>query len=540
MIPHSAGRSEHRRARGKRHGVLDDELDQLRLENEQLRDAQADLEWQRELFAAAYEATSVACLILDRGGVVRVLNAAAVELLGQPHERVIGLPFRPLVAARDRPAFLRHLRRCEAKRGLVTTELALAPPGGRPFSVELRTARMACEQTLLASVLVDISDRVAATAERRSLRASEQAARAESEAKDQFIATLSHELRTPLTPVLAAVSAFSGTGRAPDRRVLEMIQRNVMAEARLIDDLLDAARIRRGKLRIERHPVDVHEAVGQAVEVLAADAQRKGIRLEIQLEAERHHASGDALRLRQVFWNLLGNAVKFTPSGGSIAVRSWNQDGTLAVEISDSGVGLAADSLARLFRPFEQGPQEAPGAGGLGLGLAIARGVMELHGGQILASSAGPGRGARFIVRIATITAPEMSAPAAAPAPALVRPHHRILLVEDHQDTAQSLAELLRDEGYEVMTAATAASALAVDLDRVDLVLSDLGLPDRSGHELMRELRARRRLPAIALSGYGTEADVRASREAGFCAHLTKPVDWPKLLAAIAGVVAAT
>jgi PAS domain S-box-containing protein len=508
----------------------------LRAENEQLLETQRQLEAERELYAGAYQAAAVPSLVMDGQGMVRLVNEAASQLLGQDARRMLERPFRLQVHEPDRPTFRRHLERCAAERGLVTSELMLAPPGRHPFAAELRTTRLALDEPLLVVVIVDLADRVAASAERSSLREAERAARAESEAKDQFIATLSHELRTPLTPVLAAVSAFCrpDVARPPSRRVLEMIQRNVVAEARLIDDLLDASRIRRGKLRIDRQLTDVHEAVRQALEVQATSAQGKGLRLQVALEAERHHASGDALRLRQVFWNLLGNAIKFTPAGGSIQVRSWNDGSVLAVEVSDDGVGLAAESLARLFRAFEQGPDESRSPGGLGLGLAIARGVMELHDGEILATSRGPGTGARFIVRISTVPAPRDAAPAPAQPPVTAARHRRILLVEDHPDTADSLAELLTAEGYQVRKAGSAAAALAVDLERVDLVLSDLGLPDRSGHELMRELQSRRRLPGIALSGFGTEADVKASREAGFSDHLTKPIDWSALLAAIA------
>jgi signal transduction histidine kinase/CheY-like chemotaxis protein len=519
---------------------LQDEVDLLRLQNERLLDSQAELEAQRDLYAGVYDRSPVPCLLLDWNGVIRIGNAAASELLGVPGGKLAGRAFSTLVVEQDRPAFLRHLQGCRTATNVGQCGLAVMVAGRGAVAIDLWSAPMEHGEQLYPCVLMDVTDRLAGKVERNALRAAEQAARAESDAKDQFIATLSHELRTPLTPVLAAVSALAmqDPPPPPSRQMLEMIKRNVVAEARLIDDLLDVARIRRGKLLLQRQPLDVHETVRQALEVLAPEARGKDLRVEVELSASAHHASADPLRLRQVFWNLIGNAVKFTPQGGTIAVRSWNRDDALAVEIRDSGVGLAAGELERLFRPFEQGPDEGQGRRGLGLGLAIARGVAELHGGRIVGTSPGPGSGSRFIVELSTVPAPEARPPEPVAAPPMAIGHQRILLIEDHRDTADSLSELLGGEGYEVEQAASAAAALTVDLDRIDLVVSDLGLPDRSGHDLLRELRSRRRLPAIALSGYGTEADVRASLDAGFSVHLTKPVDWPDLLAAIVRVAA--
>jgi PAS domain S-box-containing protein len=511
------------------------EADLRRRENEHLLEANRTLEEQRDFYQRAYDDSPTASLVLDGQGMVHACNAAATALLGLTAPELVGRALEPFLDATDHPLFVRHLERCARESGVVASVLTLRRRDRAAVPVELWSARFAHDEDFYSSVIVDISERLAANVERTSLRDSERAARAESEAKEQFIATLSHELRTPLTPVLAAVTALAARDQmpAPMRGLLEMIRRNVAAEARLIDDLLDAARIRRGKLRLDCQPTDVHESVQQAVDTLAEEAGRKRLTMEVALEAPAHHASADPLRLRQVFWNLLGNAIKFTPEGGRVCVRSWNRGAVLAVEVGDSGTGLSDDMLRRLFRPFEQGPEDGRRAGGLGLGLAISRGLMELHGGRIQASSEGPGAGARFLVEIDTIPAPEARSPPAAAVAAPVEHRRRILLVEDHADTATSLAELLRDEGYQVETATTAAAALAVDLEKVDLVVSDLGLPDASGHDLMRELRTRRPLPAIALSGYGTEADKRASEAAGFDVHLTKPVDWSELLAAI-------
>jgi CheY-like chemotaxis protein len=317
-----------------------------------------------------------------------------------------------------------------------------------------------------------------------------------------------------------------------------MIRRNILIETQLIDDLLDVTRIAQGKMQIERRPVDVHAAAHDAVETLRCEIDAKRLSVDIALEARHFCAAADPVRLRQVFWNLIRNAAKFTPEGGHIELRSWNKTvgeaRWLAVEVRDTGRGFHASVAPKLFQAFEQGPQTHDRKGGLGLGLAIAKGVMELHGGRITASSRGPGMGARFVIEIETIdgvpAARERPSP---PPPQRAHERLRILLVDDHTETADVLEEVLTDAGYEVRAAHSARDALTADFDRVDLLISDIGLPDTSGHELMRSIRSHHQIKGLALSGYGTEADVRASHEAGFSLHLTKPVEVDTLLTAI-------
>ncbi len=384
-------------------------------------------------------------------------------------------------------------------------------------------------------------------------------------AKDQFLATLSHELRTPLTPVLAVVSALEEDGRLPRdvRDRLAMVRRNTELEARLIDDLLDLTRIERGKLDLRREVTDVLPLLAHAVEATRTpEIEAYGLRLVSELAADDHRVWADGPRLSQVFWNLIKNALKFTPAGGTIRVRSSNEgeDGAparwLVVEVADTGIGIEPDVLPRIFDAFEQGQRRITRQfGGLGLGLAISRRIVELHGGSLAAASEGKGKGATFTVRLpvgvpveAAAAVPSRTAAGAAaeeaatPAPA--RPLH-ILLVEDHADTAAAMADLLRGIGHRVTAAASveAALAAAAAVERqggnggggggIDLVVSDLGLPDGNGYDLMRELARRYGLRGIALSGYGMEDDVQQSREAGFERHLTKPVDLRSLDAAI-------
>ena len=387
--------------------------------------------------------------------------------------------------------------------------------------------------------LTDITARRRAEREVQRARA---AAEATNEAKDRFLATLSHELRTPLTPVLAVISRLTEDESLAGslRREIALVRRNVELEARLIDDLLDLTRIGTGKIELERRIVDLHDVVEHAVQTSCGQYAESGRReLEVHLAAERHHLLGDASRLTQVFWNVLNNAVKFTPDGGKVSVRSRHEPpARIRVEISDTGVGIQPEVLPRIFEAFEQGePAVTRRFGGLGLGLAISKAILDLHGGTIEVRSDGPEQGTTFSISLPVEPAPV--GPEASPAaePASSRPPRanlRILLVEDHLDTAVALADLMRLRGHQVQVAATVAAALAAASSApFDLVVSDLGLPDGSGQELMQQLSRTHGLRGLALSGYGMEVDVRRSREAGFELHLTKPVSLETLEAAI-------
>ncbi|HEV2856453.1 MAG TPA: PAS domain S-box protein [Thermoanaerobaculia bacterium] len=402
---------------------------------------------------------------------------------------------------------------------------------------------------------IDISDRKRAQEE---LERAHQEAKAANEAKDHFLATLSHELRTPLTPVLAVLSSLEADPRlAGHAGEIAMIRRNVELEARLIDDLLDLTRVTRGKLELHRRETDARQVIEHAVATIGREIEERGLTLSVELLAEEHRLWADAPRLTQVFWNLLSNAVKFTPPGGKVTVRSWTEmtepgrfgAPELAVEVRDTGIGIEPDVLPRIFDAFEQtGRRITRKFGGLGLGLAVSRAIVDLHGGKLTAASEGPGRGAAFTVRLPLGGIQEeleetgvwfprtRSGPGMAPGTA-ERPLS-ILLVEDHPDTAEAMADLLRLSGHQVTVAGSVASGLAAaEAGAFDLLLSDLGLPDGSGQDLMRELGRRYQLKGIALSGYGMEDDIRRSHEAGFARHLTKPVNRQALETTIRQVV---
>jgi signal transduction histidine kinase len=357
-----------------------------------------------------------------------------------------------------------------------------------------------------------------------------------SAAKDHFLATLSHELRTPLNPIFLILSELAADpGLTSDQKEqLQIVQRNLHLEARLIDDLLDMTRIVQGKIHLRSEPVDLHEVVLAAIDTCMPQNWEKQITFTTSLRAANHHARGDSTRLQQVVWNLLNNAVKFTPEGGSIELETENPNGKdcIRIRVTDSGRGIDAPMLKRIFYAFDQGDLGGVSEfGGLGLGLAISKNIVDAHGGDIFAQSAGRDRGATFTMELpltfSTKSTPTEVDPPAAPAQAQRR---RILLVDDHADTLAVLQKMLTRRGHEVFAAKSAAAARDLaNRESFDLLISDIGLPDGSGLELMAELSETHGLRGIALSGYGAEADIERSRAAGFFGHLTKPVEIPAL-----------
>lgn len=379
-----------------------------------------------------------------------------------------------------------------------------------------------------------------------ALRAAKEAAEAATQVKEQFLARLSHELRTPLTPVLLLTSQWQTQPDLPMmlREDLATVCRNLELEARLLDDLLDVNRILYGKLSLRREAVPLHQAIRQALKTVAPAIQVKQLKLDVDLRATHDRVEGDAARIQQILWNLLNNATKFSGQGGSITVSTTDEPGgQIRVEVADGGIGIEPGALSRLFTPFEQADQQINREyGGLGLGLSICKSMVEAHGGSIAAMSRGAGQGATFTIRFPLAHSPTLAQPSGLssipPTPAAAVPV-RILLVEDHPDTARLTSRLLRAHGYAVQTAGDVGSGLiAARRGDFDLLISDLGLPDGSGMDLLRQLAAvGRPIKAIAVSGYGTEEDVRKSREAGFAQHLVKPIDLPQLIAAIERLV---
>lgn len=364
-------------------------------------------------------------------------------------------------------------------------------------------------------------------------RAEESAERARAEAvhanraKDQFLAMLSHELRTPLTPVLLYASSIEQQPNLPDelREEIGIIRQQIEHERGLIDDLLDVTRIQRGKFPIERTSMDLSDVVRRVAEVNYDLLREKELALSVELSASHHKLSADPGRMQQMINNLLSNAIKFTPPGGKIRIRT-ESDSTdrLKLTITDSGIGITAADLPRLFHPFEQGMRaRSPEYGGLGLGLTIVKAIVELHGGTITAHSEGDGKGTTFVVTLPQQAEADSCAPQPAPAPAPMR-KLRILLVEDHAVTREALHRALSAAGHEVESADSVQAALQLAEQKFDLMICDIQLPDGTGHDLLRQIRLKQPLRAIAFSGFGSDEDFARSSDAGFAAHLVKPV----------------
>ena len=364
------------------------------------------------------------------------------------------------------------------------------------------------------------------------------AAEAASRAKDRFFATLSHELRTPLTPVLITAAAMADDHSLPEctREIGRMIQRNVQHEVRLIDDLLEVSRIISNKLELSRQSFDLHATVDECISMCSPDAQAKRQKLSIDLRATRPYIIGDPARLKQVLCNLIRNAIRYTPEGGEIAIETLDVGSRVRVLVRDNGVGMEPAKIETMFEPFEQAVRSTGNTGGLGLGLAIAKGFVQAHGGTIRGASDGPGKGSTFTVEL-----PASAAPQTVASEAVVKPSGEalsILLVEDHDDSRRAMKRLLIALKHTVADASTLAGAHELaKTQHFDLIISDVGLPDGSGLDLMRQLRQHAPLKGIALTGYGTESDIAAARKAGFAAHLTKPINFVALQNAIRDVM---
>ncbi len=490
---------------------------------------------------------------IKAGGAIDYCNRGFADMLARPLEQIIGTMARRYVAQADQPTFASLLHQAWASS--VQGEVGLIAADGRVIPVQVGFSPLVDDSpgTSVSMVVTNLTERKQAERVQAARLLAEQAtavAEAASKDKDQFMAVLSHELRNPLNPVMATASMLREDARfdADTREQLDVILRNAKLAARLVDDLLEVTRIKRGKIELDRHRVDVCTIIRRAIDDCMPDIRAKKLASGADLGSVPQWVDADAGRLQQVFWNLLKNAVKFTPVGGRVDVRCHrNGDNFVVAEVSDSGEGIEADALARIFNAFDQGDRSITRQfGGLGLGLTISKAMVEMHGGTIGVQSAGKGKGATFTVRlpVADASMPKGIEPTAPIRTSeLKKMKLRILLVEDHGDTALIMRRLLSGQGHDVQIAPDVTTAMQLAGEQTfDLLLSDMGLPDGTGLEFMRALRSKGIMwPGIALSGYGQESDIQQSREAGFAAHLVKPVNLARLkdeIARVAGTAA--
>ena len=508
------------------------------------RRTEAALRVSEEKYRSLIQALPAAVYTCDKQGFVQLYNAAAVELWGREPEigkdlwcgslHIFHPDGSPLGVSECPMA--RTLREGKAVRG---EEIIIERPDGSrrhvlPYPDPIFDAEG--RVTGAVNMLLDITERKHTETQ---LREAKDTAELANKSKDRFLAVLSHELRTPLTPVLLTVAALeSERDLRPDMREdLTMIKRNIELETKLIDDLLDLSRITSGKLALVIAAVDLNEIVRQVCTICAPQLREHSVFLEVELDESLGMVAADSARLQQVLWNVVKNAIKFTPAKGRIQMSTLRRDdGYCEVRVVDHGIGIPAESLPHVFNAFEQGGTNITRQfGGLGLGLAICKALMDLHHGVIRAESAGAGQGATFIIELPSKT---MSTTArirlAAPTQLPALPALRVLLVEDHVDTARVLSRLLARAGLIITHASDVDSAIAFsNSEMFDLLVSDVGLPDGSGYEVMRHVHETHGIPGIAMSGYGMEDDMRRSREAGFAEHLVKPIDQRELIAAI-------
>jgi CheY-like chemotaxis protein len=373
---------------------------------------------------------------------------------------------------------------------------------------------------------------------RAELETAREAAEAASRLKDQFIAALSHELRTPLQPILGWTEVLRRHGSLDEltARALEAIHRNIRQQVRLVDDLLDLSRIVHGKFTLRFEAVDLRDPVRSAIEALDEAVELKRLDLRTTLPAAPVPLWGDSARLQQITGNLLSNALKFTPAGGRVSVRLALEREQAVLEIEDTGEGIAPEDIPVIFDAFRQGRETR--VGGLGIGLDLVRRLTELHGGSVRAASEGLGRGARFCVVLPLAGARQTLLEGDARPPGRLD-QRSVLVVEDDDDTRAVLRYMLETEGARVEAARNGGEGVrAAERVHPEIILCDIGLPDIDGMEVARRLRAEPTLAGvrlIALTGYGQAEDVRQALDAGFDAHVTKPVNIDQLMALLAG-----
>jgi signal transduction histidine kinase len=419
--------------------------------------------------------------------------------------------------------------------------------GFGPFVGQSENQSLLTVQSWTAVLAITAMALSAGMAERRrieeELQQQKSIVEAANRTKDHFLAMLSHELRTPLTPVISALETLETepTQTEDTKASMAMIRRNIELETQLIDDLLDFTRIARDKMQLRLAPIDAHQAVSNVVEICRADARSKKLHLHLNLQAKNCHVTADAAKFQQIIWNVLKNAIKFTPEGGDIIISSDNPtEAVFTVAVRDTGIGMEPEVMQRIFDPFEQGNRSFEHRfGGLGLGLAISKSLAQAHGGTLTAQSDGSNRGSTFTLSMQALPQGQAASVASKVVTDSTRQALKILLVDDHHDTCAALEKLLARRGHLVAVSHDVRSAMeAAVRNKFDLLISDIALPDGTGMDLMMQLRAIANVPGIAISGFGNNGDIERSLRAGFSEHLIKPIKLDNLEAAIERAIA--
>jgi PAS domain S-box-containing protein len=476
--------------------------------------------------------------IKDADGRYLFVNEPAERAFGRYSEELLGRTDEEIFPAATAAEFRTNDERARRGGGAVETIETLEHGDGvhhslvSKFPIPTRAGA-----SLIGGVAIDITD----------LKRRERSLLEADRHKDEFLATLAHELRNPLAPLRNGLEAMRIAGSEDPVALAQargIMERQVEQMVRLIDDLLDLSRISRGNVELRKQRLTLASVLDCALETMRPSLDASGRELEVEAPREPLHLEGDLTRLAQVISNLLDNAIKYTNPGGHIRLHARRDSGSVLVSVADDGIGISQDVLPRVFTMFAQGDLATGGLrGGLGVGLSIVRKLVALHGGSVEARSDGPGRGAEFVVRLPALEAPVEPSPRPR-GPALPRASsRRILVVDDDEDSAASLALVLRMKGNNVRTARDGREALSVAEEfRPQVVLLDIGLPGEDGHGVCRRIRAQpwgHDLPVVALSGWGQEEDRRRSLESGFAHHLVKPADPEVLDRLLAGLTGA-
>jgi len=484
------------------------------------------------LLAAIVDSSDDAIVSKTLEGRILSWNRAATRIFGYAADEVVGKSITVIVPPELHPEeqqILDKLRRGERIEHFDTIRVT---KDGRRIPISLTVSPVhADDGTIIGASKVarDISERKRAE---EILKQTQEALREADRRKDEFLALLAHELRNPLAPIRYALAANRKPGRTAEQRrqAEEVVERQVAHMSRLLDDLLDVSRITRGTLELKRTSTELTSVIGAAIETARPALDVKHHTLTVDLPAEPVRLEADAVRLAQVFSNLLLNAAKYTDAGGRIQLRARQEQQLVVISISDNGIGISADMLPRVFDMFSQSRAALERAeGGMGVGLALVRGLVTLHRGAVEARSGGPGKGSEFVVRLPTTTAVEASASSETEAEDPVsNTDLKILVVDDNRDAADTCAMLLEASGHHVQTAYTGREALELARAfRPHALLLDISLPDVDGYELARQVRATpwgRRAALVAVTGWGQEQDRMRTAQSGFDQHLVKPI----------------
>ena len=484
----------------------------------------------RDLLAAIVESSDDAILSVTPDGCVTSWNPGAARLFGYSAPEMIGQSVQRLISPGAEQGMLARISRGERVHHFETVRLA---KDGRRIDVSLSAAPMKAHSGRIVGIAEVARDITDAKKSEAAIKASEEALRTADRHKDEFLALLAHELRNPLAPLVNAVALLHSAAADPTvRRVRDMMDRQLRQLQRLVDDLLDVSRISRGRFELRREPVNVGLALETAIEACNAQVATRQHALTMSVPPQSLMVEGDFARLTQVFVNLISNSAKYTEPGGRISVTLRKSDSDAVVTVRDSGIGIPSESLGIVFDMFSQvQAHKLYAGGGLGIGLALVRSLVEMHGGKVEAQSEGAGLGSTFTVRLPLIaTEPSVEESARGDARDTdAQRRSRILIADDNVDGAASLSLLLQMRGHETRTASNGLQAVELAVSFLpEIVFMDLGMPLLDGLEATRRIRARaegRSMVIVALTGWGQESDRQKTRDAGMDLHLVKPID---------------